>query len=216
MDAIDPQIHEIAISERSLSPLVVLRPPRRGQACDRGWGESRRIVAQQHRERILKIPAREAVQIEQRQHGTHLGGPAQIGRQDLTGELLSDALNDPLIIDPGCLDPDGPRAHRHPTGPRLAIANDQRMASLSTGASMARAIRLYLDLQRGHDHAAGTLSCEVVQRGSNFLTRLRSFVRSDYRHHWRAFPRPASRIVGCLIHPERYATFSPTFHNFRL
>ena len=39
-------------------------------------------------------------------------------------------------------------------------------------------------------------------------------LRSDYRHHRHAFPRPAIRYVRVIVYPEKYAVFSPSFHNF--
>ena len=39
----------------------------------------------------------------------------------------------------------------------------------------------------------------VQRRGHDLFTLLRFRLRSDYRHHWRAFPRPASRCVRVLF-----------------
>lgn len=69
-------------------------------------------------------------------------------------------------------------------------------------AAVTRLVRLspgflHFDFPRGHNQPAGSFTGEGIQRGRHrrFLL-LYSRGRSDYRHHRRAFPRPASRCVG--------------------
>lgn len=89
------------------------------------------------------------------------------------------------------------------------------MAAVVTCLAILLPVFFYFDFQRCQDHAAGPFTGQLIQcRDHLLVTPLRSFLRSDYRHHRRAFPRPASRHVRGIGYPERYTTFSTSFHNF--
>lgn len=89
---------------------------------------------------------------------------------------------------------------RQATRPGLPVADDQGMAAGVACVTVLLPVLLHFDLQGSQNHAAGPFSSQLVQRRRHRLfTPLRSLLRSDYRHHRRASPRPASRCVRVLF-----------------
>ena len=215
MDPVHPDIDEVAIGKGAATPLVILGPPGRRQARDRGGREPRGVCSEQHRQRLAEVPRRETMEIEQRQHGAALRRAAQIGRQDLAGEALAHPIDAPSIIHPRRSNRDRPGSYREATRPGRSVADHQRMAAAVTSVPVLPPVLLHFDFQRRQDHTAGSLSGQRIQRRGHLqVTPVRVLLRSDSCHHRRAFPRPASRSVRGMLYPERYVTFSPSFPNF--
>ncbi len=147
MDAVDPHIHVVAVGQVPLTePPVVFLPDRR-EACDVGRTEARRVIAQQHRQRLVKIPRRQPPQIEDRPHLGDRGRTTPIRGQDPTREALALTVRGhALVVHPrrGDLQRAGPAGHV--SRPGSAVADDQPTPLLV--AFLAVRVDVLCDLDR--------------------------------------------------------------------
>jgi hypothetical protein len=191
----------------------VLGLPGLGQPLDRARRQPGGVLAEQVPERRPEVAGREPVQVQDREHLSHLRRPPRVCRQDPRTEPLALAglLVDALVVDPRRADRHRPRADRQPPLPRPPIANDKALAVLADLARERRDVVVDLGLERRGDHPASTLPREIIQRDASLAVLPDGEPANIWT--WRAF-LPA--IAGFGLHqPGRYAAFLFTrIHNF--
>ena len=101
MDAVDPQVDVVGAREVPGGEGAGFVLPLRGQAGD-GGGRQPGAGAEELLQCRPEIAGRQAVQVQQRQHLTHLRRLARPGRQDRRGEPLALARVgvDAAVVDP--------------------------------------------------------------------------------------------------------------------
>ena len=198
MDAVDPQVDVVDLREIPLSEGFRLVLPLRGQPGDRGRRQAG-TGAEELLEGGPEVAGRQAVQVQQRQHLGHLGGPAGPGRQDRRREPLTLACLgiDALVVDPW-------RLHRHRTGGGhhvafgvVAVAYDEAVAVVVDFTGVPGDVIGDLGLQGCGEHLPGTVANDLIEQrpactgGVAGLVRVSAFVY--YREHGRAFPPARQR-----------------------
>jgi hypothetical protein len=112
VDPVDPQVHVVGLGQRPLPERCCVVLPLRGEPGDRrrgqACGRAEKLLQRGH-----EVAARQAVQVEQRQHLGHARRLARPRRQDRRREPLplAGGLVDALVVDPRL-------THRHRAGRR--------------------------------------------------------------------------------------------------
>lgn len=162
-----------------------------------------------------KSPVDRPLQRKQRQHRARGPRAAHRRREDRTGELLPRAVQPALIIDTRGRNRDRPGSHGEATGARLPVADHQGMAAGIACVTVLLPVLLHFDLQGGQNHTASPFPSPLVQRRGHHLRTLLRGPPSFGLSSALACLSPACQpVCAGVVHPERYATFSPAFHNF--
>jgi hypothetical protein len=199
MNAVRPQIYIVHIRQIALSEGALLGLPLLGQLRDH-----RRRQAFRRAEKLAQggheVPARQAVQVQQRQHLGDLRGLARPRRQDRRGEplALASVRIDALVVDPRHGHLHRARAGQHLARLVIAVAHHQPTALLVELAGQRRDVGVHLGLQRLGQHPPSTLPDDLVDQRrrthrhhSDWLTRVVRIISRDYGEHGRAFPTDA-------------------------
>jgi hypothetical protein len=152
------------------------------------------------RQRLLKVPRREAPQVQHRQHLGDLGRASHVGRQDPACEPLPPTRRvDPPVIHPGRLHGQCPRAASHRPGPSLPIAHHQRVPA---GVPLLVALEIGGDfhLERVAQHLSRSLQRNIIERlgAERPFQRLR--VSDCLQHGWRLLPPGANQGFVWVSH----------------
>jgi hypothetical protein len=128
------------------------------------------------------------VQVQQRQHLSHLGTLAAPGRQDHRPEpdpLTAHRVN-PAVVHPRRPHPDRTGGCRHLALAGVAVAHHQPPATLVAFGGVGGQVVVDLGLQRGGQHAPGALTGQLVQ------VRVQLGTRSLIGHYTQPAASPSS------------------------
>src|SRR2546426_12303038 len=209
--AVRPEIDVLAVRQVPAAERLVLRGPRLRQPEDRARRQTRRVRPEQGGQRLPKVPRRQAVQVEQRQHARDPRRPPDVRRHDSARKLLAHAVEHAPVVHAGRRDGERPDARQDRPGARRPVAHDPRVPGGVALVAKARQVVVHLDLQRRGDHALRPDAGQVIQRRGNRRCLIRAFRRlSDkLQHRWRTFPPDGTGVLGvdCLPSPEGYVAF---------
>ena len=186
MDPVCPDIDDAPGIEVAALPVLILVTPRRLEPRDRGRGQTRRVGAKQRGKGFVKIPGRNALEIQPGQKLLHRFRLAQPGRRDGGGEpgLLRSRG---AVAHPGSL-------HRHRANPRHQLALGQmtvpdkpRPAVLGLLARMGGEPRGQLRLHSPLDRTTRTGPQDLgqrVRRKSRWIGQLRDGSPRHVAYHF--------------------------------
>ena len=197
MNAVDPQVDEVSARQIPGPEGLGLLLPLAGQPCDR-----RRREPGTGPEELLQgrpeVTGRQAVQVQQRQHLSHLRGLARPRRQDRRGKPLplTGIGVDTLVVDPR-------RGHRHRArgGQHLtpgvgAVADHQPATALIELTGVGIDVGGHLSLQRRGQHLPGAVAHDLIQqRPTTAVIGVGLIGVVNYGEHGRTFPTSASTPV---------------------
>jgi hypothetical protein len=158
------------------------------------------------------------MQVQQRQHLSHLRALAAPGRQDHRPEPppLTSHRVDAAVVHPRCAHRDAPGHGPHRTLARVAVAHHQPPASLVALGRVGGQIVVDLGLQGGGEHPPGAFAGQPVQVHPQLA--LHSLI-SDYTQHrgvtlLTGVAAPVSHL-GWSNRRVRRAHMQGAVHNFR-
>jgi hypothetical protein len=221
-DPVDPHVDVIGVLQRSGVGGALLVLPLLGETRD-DRGRQARTGAEELRERWPEVAARQAVQVQQRQHLRDLRGLPRPRGQDRRTEPdpLHSHLIRALVVDPRRLDRNRTRGGHHL--PRLVRAGaDHQPPTLAVEQLSVRVeVRRDLGLQRRREHLPGTLTDQRVEQ---LRTRCIGLVIGlaglpDYLEHGRNFPNQRANAgpdQSCLDFGSSSGKRAPSRHPPRL
>ena len=137
------------------------------------------------------------MQIQQRQHLTHLRGLACPGRQNRRGKPLplTRIGVDTAVVDPRRFHLHGTGRGQHLTRLVIAVADHQSVTVLVTLISECGDVRGDLGLQGSGQHLPGSVADDLVQQRPAGLAAVGLLGIVNYGEHGRTFPTSAPTPV---------------------
>jgi hypothetical protein len=190
VDPIGPDVHVVPLTEIAAAKRLMVGLPGGDQTRDDRRRQPRRR-AEERLQRGHEVAGGQPVQVQQRQHLSHLGTLAAPGRQDHRPEPhpLTAHRVGPAVVHPRRPHRDHPRRGRDRALAGLAVAHHQPPASLVPLDRVRGEIRIDLGLQRGGQHPPGALAHDRIQVQAQLVLRLGI---GDYTQHAAFLPRRRS------------------------
>ena len=196
MDAIDPHVDEITVTEVALTKGLVLVVPDGREPSDVRRRQTCGVVSEQDRQCFTKVARRKPPQVQHRNHPSDLGRTTHVGRQDLAAEFgLVAVLCPALVMNAGRLHFDRPGHGAHLASLALAVAHDQA-ATLLIALLMGFDVLGELHLEGRAQHPPCPLEDQVVQGQAFFVS---GSIVLDYAQHWVAYLPPMAPTTGLRV-----------------